>query len=229
MIGRIGICVWLIMASPLAFSVQSPQKSEHVNKGAPKVGEGLLALRALMDPIESYQGDFKQVILTKEQEVVQQSSGRFKIKRPGYFLWESKAPYEQTVVGTPQKLWVYDPDLEQVTIRKQVLNDANSPAKVLSGELEQLEQDFLVAVTQSEIKGAKVQTFSLTPRKTGAANYESVTVMFENKQLKTVMFTDKLLQTTTIELVDLELNVSMAPSDFHFEPPPGTDIISNDR
>ncbi len=183
--------------------------------------EDLERLRAIMDPIETLTGDFQQTITEKSGDTVQQSSGSFSLKRPGYFFWESAEPFAQTIVGTPDTLWVYDPDLEQVTERRQTLNDNTSPVSILTGDPAALKTRFEVELQE---QGAQ-QSFTLTPKLKGEANYDHVVVVFEQQQLASIRFIDKLQQTTTVMLSNVKRNSPVEPGRFEFVPPAGTDIV----
>lgn len=186
--------------------------------------DDLTDLKGLLDQVENLTGGFKQTITDKSGQLIQASEGSFSLKRPGYFYWHSEEPFQQTIIGSPDKLWVYDPDLEQVTIRKQNLNDSGSPVTILTGDMDSLKQNFKVAKT----KNSTLMEFVLTPKAPDQANYQSVSVAFKDKSLRTIEFVDKLQQTTAVQFQDLKQNTQLDSTIFKFVPPPGTDIISDE-
>lgn len=187
--------------------------------------DDLVALRSLLDPVEDLSGEFTQTIVNKEGELVQKSSGTFSLKRPGYFLWKSAEPFPQTVVGSPTQLWVYDPDLEQATVRENNIHDNNSPVNILTGDVDALKTAFDVAKETAK----STTDFILTPKKLDEANYESVLVRFKGEQLDAIHFTDKLAQTTAVQFAALKQNAKLDKQLFEFVPPPGTDVISDQQ
>lgn len=175
-------------------------------------------LKGKLDEIQSLRGRFNQVLSDKSGSNLQSSAGEFVVKRPGYFLWESEAPYEQTVIGTPEKVWIYDPDLEQVTIRNSEHQANNSPARLLSGDLSELRSNY-------DISGdAKGETFRLLPRQSDSP-YRYIEFDFSEKKLAALRFQDKLDQVTQIRFEQLQMNTPVAAETFIFTAPAGTDVI----
>ncbi len=178
-------------------------------------------LTARLQKLESLQGEFEQVITSDKGKTLQTSQGTFTMKRPGYFLWRTQAPHEQLVVGNPDKLWVYDPDLEQVTIRQGAAKGDNSPARLLSGDIASLAPQF-------SIQEASPNHFTLTPKNPAAENFAQIQFDFEGDKLVLMAFVDKLGQQTRLNLKNTQANLPLDIKLFTFEPKPGTDIIQND-
>lgn len=178
----------------------------------------------LMLSIETLSGEFTQQILDNEGALLQETQGSFKVKRPGYFLWDIAPPYEQTVIGTPTSLKVYDPDLEQMTIHaKDSL--AGSPALLISGDVEAIAAGYYVSVDTQRT----AETFSLTPKNADAGAFVSLRFSFvrggKKARLSQMIFADRLGQKTQIDVTKLKMNKGIAEAHFDFEPPTGTDII----
>lgn len=182
------------------------------------VADAAQDLKARLDEIQSLRGRFTQVLSDKAGANLQSSAGEFVVKRPGYFLWESEAPYEQTVIGTPEKVWIYDPDLEQVTIRNSKHQADNSPARLLSGDLSELRSNYEVN------GGAKGETFRLLPRQSDSP-YRYIEFDFSEKKLAALRFQDKLDQVTQIRFEQLQVNTPVSAETFIFTAPEGTDVI----
>lgn len=174
-------------------------------------------LKTKLDEIQSLRGRFTQVLSDKAGANLQSSSGDFVVKRPGYFLWQSEAPYEQTVIGTPEKVWIYDPDLEQVTIRNSDHQADNSPARLLSGDLSELRSTY-------EVSGNAKEGFRLQPRKPDSP-YRYIEFGFSDNKLVALRFQDKLDQDTKIRFEQVQLNTPVAAETFVFTAPEGTDVI----
>lgn len=185
--------------------------------------DAVAALKAKLDGMHSLSGGFSQTLTDKSGKVVQQSSGDFHLLRPGYFLWQSEAPYEQLVLGTPEKVWIYDPDLEQVTVQSRTPEQKNNPASLLAGDAEQIRGSF--NVSESNLRGAA--HFVLTPV-IDENSYKEVEFVFANEALQRLAFLDKLEQTTNITFDNLVLNPKLDPEFFTFTPPEGTDVIVNE-
>jgi outer membrane lipoprotein carrier protein len=180
-------------------------------------------LKTRLDKMQDLSGQFEQVLKDKANAVIQATKGDFSLKRPGYFLWQSAAPYAQTVVGTPEKVWVYDPDLEQVTLRKVANQTINNPARLLSGDLQDVKASYDVSVNTH----ADELEYRLVPRAKDSA-YRYVELVFIKDQLVGLNFQDKLDQQTRIEFTQLQQNTNIPLNVFEFVPPEGTDIIADD-
>ena len=175
-------------------------------------------LKHLLAGIETLQGRFKQSVKDKNGKSLQDSEGSYRIKRPGYFWWETDEPYPQLVVGTPSTLSVYDPDLEQLTVRPQDKNP-DSPSQLLSGDFSGFSEQFVVDKHDSS-----QQVYTLLP-KFENSDYQSITLAFENQLPKTLVFRDRLNQSTEVRFVAPEANKPITAKSFLFEAPEGTDII----
>lgn len=181
-------------------------------------------LIAQLQAIESLKGDYQQTITDKKGALVQKTQGDFVIKRPGYFYWASTGTQAQTVIGNPQKIWIYDPDLEQVTIRKNPGESDNSPARLLSGDVAKMAPLFTV----SEKTSGKEQEFTLVPKAPEKEQLKNIQFTFNDGALAVMAFEDKLGQTTRLNLAKTQANQKIDMAVFNFVPKPGTDVIEND-
>lgn len=181
--------------------------------------DAAVELKKSLDSVEAWQGRFEQVLSDKSGEKLQTSAGQFTLKRPGYFYWKTDPPYEQLVIGTPEKVWVYDPDLEQVTIRPN-RQQQDSPASILSGDLDYLKNQFSIESSGDE-KSRRYVLKPLDPE----SSYKTVTLVFQKGGLTELRFVDKLDQTTDIQFKDTVRNPDVAEDLFTFEAPDGVDVI----
>jgi outer membrane lipoprotein carrier protein len=180
-------------------------------------------LKTRLDKMQDLSGRFAQILKDKSGATLQATQGDFSLKRPGYFLWQSAAPYAQTVVGTPEKVWVYDPDLEQVTVRKVENQPINNPARLLSGDLQDIKATYQVDVHSR----ADELEYRLVPRAKDSS-YRYVELVFVKEQLVGLNFQDKLDQQTHIEFTQIHQNTHIPVNIFEFIPPEGTDVITDD-
>ena len=210
-----------LVIAPLAYSqdVSELSNAEKQNVESEKAASVLLS--ELLSPMQSLQGQFQQVMKDATGEILQESEGKFSLKRPGNFRWETAAPYEQLLVSNQETLWLFDPDLEQVTVRPFDQRFQQTPALLLSGDVANLEQQFSVDLKSKE---NKTVVFVLKP-KNSETLFDELTLRFGDRQLNQMSVLDSLGQTTVISLNDLTANQDLADSLFHFEAPEGTDVI----
>lgn len=164
--------------------------------------------------------DFSQMVVAKGGRKPQQSSGSVAISRPGKLRWDIEKPYPQLVVGDGEKIWIYDPELRQVTVRKAGLAISGSPAALLAGNNE-LERNFTLAEAGESDGMSWVEAVP----KAGESGFEKVRLGFAGSDLKAMELHDSFGQTTLIRFSRLERNLSLPPATFKFTPPAGVDIV----
>jgi outer membrane lipoprotein carrier protein len=189
---------------------------------APAFAGSLDQLRSFLTEAKTLKANFEQIVTDRNGKVLQQSSGSMEFSRPGKFRWEYVKPYKQLVVGDGQKLWLYDPDLNQVTVRKLDKAVGSSPAALLAGDAE-IEKNF-------NLKDAgaanKLNWVEATP-KSSESTFEQVRMGFSGNELSVLELKDNFGQNTIIRLAGVQLNGKFPSSDFTFTPPKGADVISD--
>lgn len=154
------------------------------------------------------------------QHMNQTFSGVMKVERPGKFFWETTSPVKQTIVTTGKTVWIYDPDLQQAV--RQTLDEqvANTPALLLSGNTQQIQQAY--RITQPD---KTLTYYTLYPKQKDGA-FQSLTISFgANRAPSLMILQDSLGQTTNVKFSNVKVNSKIPASTFNFVPPKGTDII----
>ena len=189
----------------------------------PALGQGDAAGRvdAYLASVKTLSADFTQVVRNRDGQVVDRASGTLSLSRPDRFRWDYRQPYLQTIVADGERLWLYDSDLEQVTVRALEAGLGSTPAMLLSGSRKVGDAFASVAV---ERLGDWTWT-RLRPRQEGS-DFEFVALAFDARgELAAMELRDKLGQATVIEFGNVRRNPSLDPGLFRFEPPPGADVI----
>jgi outer membrane lipoprotein carrier protein len=163
---------------------------------------------------------FVQQMLDEQGQVSQQNHGHFYLKRPGRFRWTYETPYRQEIVADGNKVWFYDPDLEQVTVKTIEAALGSAPALLLSGELD-LNQRFVVAGQGRQGERSWVE---LRP-KSEEDVFRRVKVELTAGVLSSMELADNFGQLTRIQFEQVQLNPPLADSLFQFKPPPGVDMF----
>lgn len=191
------------------------------------------ALVAILSSMESISGKFEQRIDDPDGTQLQLTHGTFKIKRPGFLYWKTSPPYEQLVVSDSKTLWVFDPDLEQVTIKNSDVID-NGPAHILNGDLAEINSQYIIqetsntqAVENKDSVDPSDTVFTLTPVNVTGGAFARVDIHFIKNILAKITMLDKLGQSTTIVFTQTIINQTMADTDFVFVPPTGVDVITD--
>jgi len=187
--------------------------------GAAHAG-GVERLKAFIAGAKTAEADFTQTVADKNGRVTQQVSGRMAFARPGKFRWDYNAPYEQVIVGDGTKLWLYDTDLDQVTVKPLGDVIAGTPAALLAGD-NAIEKYFTLK-NAGEHDG--LEWLDATP-KNKDTTFQSIRMGFKGDVLVQMELYDFFGQRTTLTLSHLVRNPTIAPSHFRFTPPKGADII----
>lgn len=178
-------------------------------------------LKSLLNQTQTAKARFAQVVLDKGGKTLQQSSGTMEFARPGRFRWEYSKPYEQVIVGDGSRLWIYDKDLNQVTVRKLDRALGASPAALLAGSNE-IEKSYALKAAGTE---GGLEWLEAIPRTQDTA-FERIRLGLGRNGLEAMELRDQFGQTTVIKFSDLQRNVKLGPEAFRFTPPKGADVIS---
>jgi len=167
-------------------------------------------------------GEFEQKIFDSNRKLLQSSRGVLAFARPGRFRWTYVKPYSQLIVGDGSRVWIYDEDLKQVTVKKLDLALGSTPAALLAGN-----NDAMRAFNLSD-KGAKdgVEWLEALPRdKEGG--FTRIRMGFDASGLRAMELVDSFGQTTVLRFNALERNPTLGPDLFRFSPPKGADVIGD--
>lgn len=179
-------------------------------------------LTQLLNGLHSMRAGFAQTVFDNKGKAIQKSSGRMSLERPGKFRWQVTQPIPQTIIANETRLWVYDPDLQQVTISKVAKVTGDAPALLLSQNNTSLDKDFTVKEIQKDKPNWRY--FSLIPKK-GDSMFMNIQIAFQKNNVSEMHLTDHLGHTTVIQFKDIETNVHFAASQFKFKAPAHVDVI----
>lgn len=183
-------------------------------------GPGLDRLDRFFAGLRSLDTGFEQTVSDSTHRQTQHTRGSLQILRPGRFRWTYEEPYEQVIVTNGAKLWVYDPDLAQVTVSKLDASIGNTPAVLLSTE-QPLDELFLITELPPENGVAWVQ---LDPRQEDT-NFTRIRLAFDRETLHAMEIVDGFGQTMSIRFVGLRRNPAIGAAGFEFVAPAGVDVV----
>lgn len=179
-------------------------------------------LQQRLNNLKSMTARFKEVVRA-DGRTVSRSRGTMALQRPGRFRWHTLSPMEQLVVADGKDLWVYDVELEQVTVKKQQKGIGGTPGLFLSGYDDTVSRDF--DVKEDEHSGHRVDYDMRSKSKKD--NFQRVKMVFDDDKLIKLVLYDQLGQITIVDLYHVRTNPKIKPSQFSFKPPKGVDIIRN--
>ncbi|MFT4197200.1 MAG: outer membrane lipoprotein chaperone LolA [Pseudoxanthomonas sp.] len=180
-------------------------------------------LAAFAGGLKGLDGEFTQKVYTRNGQVKETSSGRVALSVPRLFRWEYRKPYQQLIVADGAKVWIYEPDLEQVTVRAQGAEEQNSPLAALLDPAG-LDKRFDVSEGPDE---AGIAWMTLTPKRGQDASFEVARLGFAAGQLARMEVTDGAGQRTELEFSGWKRNPAFAGGAFKYAPPAGVDVVGD--
>jgi outer membrane lipoprotein carrier protein len=169
---------------------------------------------------QSARGNFEQKVHDRAGALVQESKGSFVFLRPGRFRWVYSKPVDQLIVGDGERVWIYDRDLNQVTVRKMSKALGSTPAALLAGSGD-IEAAFELS-DAGERDG--LEWLDAKPRER-EAGFERIRMGFDVSGVRAMELTDHFGQTTLLRFTELARNPKVDPADFRFTPPKGADVL----
>jgi outer membrane lipoprotein carrier protein len=206
----------LAVLLPAFFALAAPASSTFAQSP-----DAVARVDAYLGSFKTLSANFVQTVRNSEGQPTERASGTLALSRPDRFRWDYREPYLQTIVADGERLWLYDSDLEQVTVRALESGLGSTPAMLLSGS-GRVGDAFESAGV--ELKGDWTWC-RLRPRE-ATSDFDLVSLAFDaHGELAAMELRDKLGQLTTIEFSSVRRNPSLDAALFHFTPPPGADVI----
>lgn len=171
--------------------------------------------------LKGLDGQFTQQVFDANGRLKESSSGRVAMSTPRLFRWEYVKPYAQLIVADGKRVWVYDPDLQQVTRRAQGSEEQNSPLAALVDPLK-LDKDYVIKEAGSK---DGLDWLELSPKVATEASFKSARLGFNVQGLATMQVVDALGQKTRITFSAWKRNPTFAARTFRYVPAKGVDIV----
>jgi outer membrane lipoprotein carrier protein len=189
-------------------------------------------LKTFIATTHSAQANFTQEVLDQNGKRIQSANGIMQFQRPGKFRWAYQKPYEQLIVGDGAKFWLYDVDLNQVTVRKLDAALGSSPAALLSGSNE-IERGFTLMENGNK---DGLEWLQATPKgqdsngpgsKDQDSSFSKILMAFNAQAELVVMeLNDMFGHKTVLRFSAMQRNPKLSEQQFKFTPPKGADVLS---
>lgn len=171
--------------------------------------------------LKGLDGQFTQQVYDSQGNLKETSSGEVQLSVPRLFRWEYVKPYPQVIVADGEKVWIYDPDLAQVTVRPQGVQEQSSPLAAL---IEPARLDAMFVVEEAG-KTDGLEWLGLAPKQGQETSFQSARLGFDGGKLVKMEVVDLIGQRTKIEFSGWERNPGFAAGTFKYTPPKGVDVI----
>jgi outer membrane lipoprotein carrier protein len=186
------------------------------------IANGLDDFLAFNSATRTATAHFDQQVMDRQGKVVERASGTFAFSRPGKFRWTYARPTSQVLVGDGSKLWIYDPDLNQVTVKRIDAAVSSTPAALLAGK-----EDIAALFTLRDAGSAGGLEWVEAAPKSKDTGFERVRLGLKGRTLAAMELYDQLGGHTALEFSELKANVPLAADTFRFTPPKGADILED--
>ena len=177
-------------------------------------------LKRFVSSTQSARADFDQQVFSRDGKPTQQSKGSFVFSRPGRFRWSYAKPVDQLIVGDGERVWIYDRDLNQVTVRRLSKALGSTPAALLAGAAD---VDKAFALSEAGARDG-LEWLEAKPKEPDAG-FDRIRMGFSATGLEAMELTDNFGQTTRLRFSNLQRNPRVDPGEFRFEPPKGADVL----
>lgn len=201
----------MLLLSALAFAAIPAQADDEA---------AVKRLTQLLNQAQTISARFSQLTLDGTGTQLQETAGQLALKRPGLFRWHTDAPQEQLLVSNGEKVWLYDPDLMQVTIQTLDQRLTHTPALLLSGDVSQIRQNFEISFKEA----GEVVDFMLKPKAQDTL-FDNLRLSFRRGVINDMQLIDSIGQRTNILFLSVKMNEQFAPKLFTFDVPEGADVI----
>lgn len=182
-------------------------------------------LAGLLNNIHTMKADVLQIVYDNRDQEVQRSYGNMAIERPGKFYWKVTKPIPQLIIANQSRLWIYDQDLDQVTIRPLSKVSGDTPALLLSYVDSVLDKNYTV---REDTKGNALRWFVLTPRNPDSL-FATIKIGFAKTQLQEMRLQDHIGHRTEIQFKNIQTNVPLSANLFVFKAPANVDVIDETK
>jgi len=200
------ICFVVCLSLPLYLCAQKPSD----------------ILQQHLSAFHTMTANFHQIVTSSDGTVLQDSNGKVSIVRPGKFKWVTENPLKQVIITNGQKVFLYDPDLKQVVIRKLSTSVGKMPILLLTQSHVYLKQNFEISQLPSDAQSLK---FKLIPKDQNEM-FDKIIVVFKHEKINEIILASQLGQKTLLQFNQVKLNTKIDDSLFSFKAPKGVDVVT---
>ncbi|MDO8828398.1 outer membrane lipoprotein chaperone LolA [Methylophaga sp.] len=179
-------------------------------------------LNNFVKQVSQLEADFQQTVIDTDGQVVEEATGQFLLSRPGKFRWDYDTPFPQQIVADGERIWFYDVDLEQITVKLQDEALAETPAGLLSGNtLPEAEYNIVELESEDELQWVRLMP------KENDNTYQTVALAFDANGIREMLMVDSFDQRTRLVFNNVRINAGLPDSRFKFITPEGVDVVGD--
>lgn len=172
--------------------------------------------------VDTFKSNFEQTVFDANGVLLEQATGLLSIQKPGKFRWDYLAPYPQHIIADGERIWFYDVDLEQVTVKSQQETLSDTPATLLSSNTLPDEQYTFKNIPSED----ELFWVGMVP-KSADSNFQAITLAFDKHGLQQMIMLDSFGQKTRLVFTQVVENYEFGKDEFDFTPPNGVDVVGD--
>ena len=205
----------LIRLLTILLFVTANVSAEQINKST-----GEQYLEKFLANTQTFEADFQQTLRTHEGEILQETGGKFYLNRPGKFRWNYQTPFEQIIVSDGERIWIYDVELQQITVQQQSAGLPTTPMALLEDSSTLYKNFIVIPLDDREgLYRLKLQSRSKE------SDFGEIVIGVDVDGLRFMQLHDQFEQVTDIVFSAVETNKKLAKEIFEFVPPDGADVF----
>ncbi|MBC7756614.1 MAG: outer membrane lipoprotein chaperone LolA [Bdellovibrio sp.] len=182
--------------------------------------DGVSSLHDFFNNTQTMRAKFSQMVTDNKGRKVQEVEGTMQLQRPNKFRWDYNKPYEQQIISDGKDVFLYDTDLQQVTVRALSKAIGSSPAAMLAGG-NAVDKGF--TLKNANRKDGLMWVLALPKDKD--SGFDRVLLGFKEEKLRKMELYDSFNHITHITFDAVERNPVLEDAAFLFTPPKGVDIV----
>ncbi len=213
----------IILLFCMATSFAAAAQASHASPAA--------SLKQLFNTMQSVEARFNQRLKNEQGQVLEQSTGRFMLKKPMKVYWDIEGKDARLIVSDGKKVWDFDKVLEQVIVQDLSKAQMGAPLLLLTGDAKAIDRTFsvqLLATKNTLCSKQSTHCFVLYPKHKEDQSFEKIAIGFKKDQLQEMQLFDPLGQCSEIIFDHLHLNIHLSDALFQFKIPPQVDVLQND-
>jgi outer membrane lipoprotein carrier protein len=197
-------------------------------------GENLPPVEYVLKELEKkytgsqYSAEFLQESTIKTMEITDFAAGRLYVRYPGMMRWEYQKPERQVIVTDGKQLWIFRPqDNLVMTGNAPVFFRDGKGASFLS-DIGLIRKKFKISMVRAE--GEYLYELRMTPLEQ-TLNISEVRLFVTPRSYNIVRIVtmSNYGDDTRIDIINPQFNVTLDPSLFSFDIPPGADVQKIDE
>jgi len=183
-------------------------------------GPARTALEAFTSGLDTFHAEFTQTVKSQDGRVQDQTTGKIWLQSPRQLRWVYEGDFPETIVADGVNVWMHDETLQQVTVKPQSDQAADSPLLILS-DVSRLDEQFRV----NELGDFEDMVLLELKSHDMEAEFERILLGFDDLGISMMAMEDAFGQRTEVHFTELVRNRAIDTQLFQFEPPTDADVV----